>query len=372
MKRNKCLLMILLSGMIALLIFPNAVFAEKTIKIKAATHYPIKHRLTTDAFLWFTEEVEKRTDNQVDFKWYLGGTLVKPPQTHDALKNGLVDLTIVTAGDFEHLYPVTNGIQMPFTFDSPVHAADVLWEMYQTMPEMQQEYKNYNIKVLGFFGTGMMNIPFKDKLPKTLEDMKGLRIGTFTGTLQKITKSLGATPQMITVPDLYLALQRGMVDGVVFPLAPARSWRIVDQASNYLMVNAWTGPLVIGMSQKKWDQLPANVQKVINDLSPSVGFLSAYTLENETKWVEDELKKRGDTFYYLPPAEKKRWIEKTRNIQDAWIEKLNSKGMNGQSIYNRMMKIVEEKRDNPTLPDAWWGRAGKKEGDGFISPASVQ
>jgi hypothetical protein len=36
-----------------------------------------------------------------------------------------------------------------------------------------------------------------------------------------------------------------------------------------------------------------------------------------------------------------------------------------------MMSIAEKWRKNPSQPDAWWGRAGRKTGDGFVPLTEV-
>lgn len=357
----------LLAGFLMFSSGAPAAYAKDVIEIKAATHYPIKHRLTTDAFLWFSNEVENRTKGKVKFKWYHAGTLLKSNQTYDGLKSGIVDFAIIGLGSWEHVFPITNTLQMPYLTDSPVHATDIAWEMLQTMPEMKKEWSS--LKCLGVYGSAMMNMLFKTKLPKTMEEMKGIKIAVFSGTLQKIVSRFGGVPQMIKPPDIYLGLQRGMVEGAVFPQAPARSWRITDLCSKHLMTNSWTGALAIAMRPQSWKKLPPDVKKVIEDLTPGFAQLCGYTLLNETDWVIEELKKRGDEFYYPTRQQKKRWVDSCKPIYDEQVKLLDSKGLKGRAIMDKILAIAEEKRKNPTpVNKDWWGRAGKKTGDGFISP----
>jgi len=332
------------------------------------------HRLTTDAFLWWGKEVEKRTNGQVKFRWYPGGTLIKGRDSADGLMKGMVDFCIVGLAA-KHYFPVTNLILLPFVVDSPIHASEVLWQMYQTMPEMRKEYDKAKFKTFGFFGSGMQEFIWRSGLkvlPKKLEDLKGLKIGCQFPAMKSLVDTLGGTAQMIKTADMYMALQRGMIDGTVWPLAPARSWKIIEVCNQYTMTNAFCAPQGFFMRRDFWEKLPPDVQKIFEDLTPSAGFLAAATLQNETIWVENELKARGDKFYYLSREEKKIWMEKSKPIYDAYIKELNEKGFDGKALFEKMLAISDKLRKNPMSPSkGWWGRAGKKTGNGFVPVESA-
>jgi TRAP-type C4-dicarboxylate transport system substrate-binding protein len=310
------------------------------------------------------KEIEKRTKGKVKFKWFLGGTLVKDFQTYDALKNNVVDIAYLAPFNFIDRFPITEGVALPFVVDNALHCADVSWEMYQTMPEMRKEYSEFHM--MGLLSTAIMNIATIGPPPKTLDDLQKLRLGVISGPSARMTELLGAGTQSVKIADMYQAIQRKMVDGTVFPDAPLRSFRITELVANHTIGNFIVGPWGVAMAAQTWNKLPPDVKKVFDDLTPSMGMLSAACLDNEAAWVIEELKARGDTFYYLPPEERARWAEKCKPMHEAWIEKLNKKGMDGRAIYNKMMSIAEKWRKNPSQPDAWWGRAGRKTGDGFV------
>jgi TRAP-type C4-dicarboxylate transport system substrate-binding protein len=114
------------------------------------------------------------------------------------------------------------------------------------------------------------------------------------------------------------------------------------------------------MNKNTWKKLPPDVQKVFNNLRQSVGSLCGETLTTESAWVLEDLKARGDKVYVLTDEEKARWQEKVKPMYKEWIAKMNKRGMNGQEIFNKIMKIAEERRENPYKADSWWGEPGKK------------
>lgn len=110
-----------------------------------------------------------------------------------------------------------------------------------------------------------------------------------------------------------------------------------------------------------WDALPTDVQQVIDDLGMSMSGLCGATLTNESAWVIEEMKAAGHEFYTLPADEKARWVEKLMPVYDTWMEKVTSKGLDGQAVLDSWKQYAAKYQDTPYQPDDWWGRAGKKE-----------
>jgi TRAP-type C4-dicarboxylate transport system substrate-binding protein len=351
---------LIFSVLLALVFFtvPASTLAEKVIEIKAATFHPVAHYLTEDAFRRYGEEVEKRTKGKVKFKWFFAGSLAKGPQLVSAVESGLADMAFGGTWAIIHKMPITSWLELPFVVDSSRHAADIAWDMYLQIPEMQKEYKK--VKFLGFFNTSICHISTLSEPVKNLEDLKGKRIATPSPTGVKTMKHLGISPQRMIPPDLYMAIHRNMIDGVLFPMAPLRSYKLTDLLANHTVCSVYSGANAIIMNKNTWKKLPPDVQKVFNDLRQSVGSLCGETLTTESAWVLEGLKARGDKVYVLTDEEKARWKVKVKPMYKEWIAKMNKRGMNGQEIFNKIMKIAEERRENPYKADSWWGEPGKK------------
>lgn len=102
----------LLIGFIALPRSGSA--ADKVIEIKANAFHPVGHRLTEDAFYWYGNEIEKRTNGRVKFKWFLGASLVPQFKAYDGLKSGICDWAYFITALNPNEFPVTNSINLPF------------------------------------------------------------------------------------------------------------------------------------------------------------------------------------------------------------------------------------------------------------------
>jgi TRAP-type C4-dicarboxylate transport system substrate-binding protein len=335
------------------------VLAGDVIEIKAATWHPMGHRLTTDSFKVYGKEIEKRTNGKVKFKWFLAGSLVKPAQGMKAVKSGLVDLMLpIPVWAMPSLLPISSGIDLPFLADSSKHASRTFCRMYETIPEMQKELSGF--KPLGFWTTAITNWAVKGDPPKNLKDLKGLRLCTPSPNVLKRFELLGVTPVHIKLPDMYMAMSRGMADGCEFPDAPLRSYKFIDFLNGHTMMNVAVGGHITAMNPAKWNSLPPDVQKVFEDMIVPGSMLNGVTLTNEALWVIAELKKRGDKFYYLPPGEKAIWKDKLQPQYADFVARLNAKAMDGNAILEKVKAAADWARKNPYADEDWWGRAGRK------------
>ena len=340
--------------------FQSMAFAKKPIEIKASTFHPVGHTLTEDAFKWYGKEIEKRTNGQVKFTWFLACSLIPFNKTYDGLKSGIADWAYIVPSMNPNEFVLSDAINLPFAAVNSAHAAAILWQMSKEFPELLVEYKK--VKPLFFYSTAPVHIHTNTKKyqPKTLEDVQGLRIACPGPALVKYMNILGIAGQQMQPFDLYTAVQRGMLDGVMFPEAPLRSQKLTDLLDYHLMMSIGVDVMTVSMNMNTWKKLPKDVQQVFLDISESAGALFGATITNESAWVMDELEKRGDVLHYLSDVEKQKMKKKLQPVYDEWFERMAKKGMDGKKVLKRVEEIAEETLNNPYKPDDWWSKAGKK------------
>lgn len=343
------------------LISPSDTYSQEVIKIKAATIHPVAHRLTSDAYDVWTKEISKRTNGKAEITWFPGGTVANAAQSYDALVGGLTDISIVCVYALPHVFPYFDILSHPFLVDNPVHATELSWSIYKNIPEVQKEMSK--MKVLGFFSTDIVQMAVtKPPVIKTLNDLKGKQIVCPAPTHVEMLKAIGAAPMLQKLGDIYLSLQRNIADGVIFPIAPMRSFKLVELSRYYTIINMAVGPHIVAMNMDKWEKLPPDVQKVFEETGRSLGFLAAHTLTNESAWVLEKLKERGDEIYALPKEERENWKKATQPLYDKWVQRVNGMGSDGEALLKKVFELSQEPQKYSTEVDDWWkqGRMGKE------------
>jgi TRAP-type C4-dicarboxylate transport system substrate-binding protein len=338
---------------ISFLALPISVLAAD-VTIKGAGFLPAAHPTNEHVFKKWGAEVTKRTDGQVNFKWFLGGTLAQVGNSLPSLQAGLIDAMFPTPiWAFQSEFPVTNSLLLPFLTDSSAHAARLLALMYENIPEMRKEFEAAKVVPFGFGSSDPINLHFKGDPAKVLADMKGKKIAVPSGFIGKIVGGFGATPVVLKPADFYTTIQRGGADGAALPDVYVQAAKLTDLLQSHSMVEFDLGPHVFLMSQKKWDSLPANVQSVIKELTPSLGCKNSTVLKMGSDKVVEGLKKRGDNFFYPTKDERAAWAKPVAAFYKGKAAGLTKAGMDGQAIIDKIVALADQARKDPCKPVSW-------------------
>ncbi|MBT4267550.1 MAG: TRAP transporter substrate-binding protein DctP [Deltaproteobacteria bacterium] len=350
---TKAVLSACLSLMLAFVLVANQAQA-KTYTLRVGTYEPERLDIVQKVYLPYCKEIERRTNGKVKFKWYFAGSLVKPGQTVKALESGLADIVpSVAIWRNENLFPVSRVFTLPFMFESGAQVDRTYYKAVETIPAFKKEYAS--IKMLGYHSTDFSIYAMVVPPPKTQAEMKGLKIWAGSRTLVQMTKLLGATPRNIKLGDLYMSLQRKAIDGVAFPIAPLAAYKLTDVVNNHTVMMGPGGLIPFAMSMKTWKKLPPDIQAVFQEMIPSTSAFLGSVIDQKRADILRQLKTRGDNIYMLPADEKARWRKTMQPIYDGWLKDMKSKGIDGQSVLNQVVKIANEMKSTPVKPQAWWG-----------------
>src|SRR5207247_1148498 len=154
-----------------------------------------------------------------------------PPGTFDAVRDGLVDLSYVTASytPARHILPLM--AELPGSGDTSLVNSVAYSRIYWKHFHKVGEYKG--VKLLGVFthGPGQM---FTKRPVRSIADVQGLKIRTGGGVAEQVAKALGASAFVKPAPESYELLSSGVADGVFFPLESIISFKldtVLEQAT---------------------------------------------------------------------------------------------------------------------------------------------
>jgi TRAP-type C4-dicarboxylate transport system substrate-binding protein len=338
---------------------PAPACAGDVIELKVSSHFPTQHPVLQEVFIPWGQTIEKRTNGRVKFTWFPDGSLVKAEQTPAAVKGGMVDIVApLNIWAAEKQFPASYAlIHIPFRFDGEPHASQSFYEAFQKMPEVREELKG--MKMLGFASSGIANFHMKGFLVKTMADYKGKRIWPATAVGVQCVKIWGGVPTLVKLADIYMSLQRGTLDGVMFPTPPLGDYRLTDMLNNHTICGFALAAQPIAMNQAKWEALPPDIQKVLEDLTLPLSMAVGKKFMEMNEFTIAALKKRGDQVYVLTPEQKKEWRASLQPVYDAQIAAMTDAGMDGKAVMEKYEVIVEKARQNPFDLDPNWKTATK-------------
>lgn len=321
------------------LVLPGAGFAETTLKV---SHYlPSVHGIHTDFIEPWTQQVTECTGGEVKFEIFPAGSqLGNVARQQEQVMAGVVDIAHGLHGIPRGRFPRTSVIDMPFLTDDAGAATYALWNMLPN--ELADEYKGLKVLALHAHNGGLLHT--NEKKVETMEDMKGLRIRTPSPAVSEMLTFLGATPQGLPPGEVYESLQRGVIDGTVFPWDPVKSFGLNEVLKYHLDIGAYTVSFFYVMNEKSYNALSADAQACIDKYSGD-----DLVAKFGTWWDEWDAPGRqeaidaGHEISELSPEERARWRETLTPMIESYLDTLEGEGIDdARQIYARMQELIGE------------------------------
>jgi TRAP-type transport system periplasmic protein len=290
-----------------------------------------QHHLTANVLQGWATEVEKATGGRVKFTM-LPKHPSAPPGTFDAVRDGLVDLSYVTASytPSRHIFPLM--AELPGAGDTSLVNSVAYSRIYWKHFHKLGEYKG--VKQLGVFthGPGQM---FTKRPVNSIADVQGLKIRTGGGIAEAVAKALGASAFVKPAPESFELLKSGVADGVFFPMESIISFKldtVLEQATIF-PGGMYSSSFGFFMNEDKWNKLPKQDQDAIEKLSGEhLARLAGRSWDEADQKGLDALKKSGVKIVNANPELVAEVKKRSAPIIDEWIKNASAKGVDAAKI----------------------------------------
>jgi len=298
------------------------------VKLTYSCFFPPTHIQSKLADAW-CKEVEKRTGGQVQISYYPGQTLTKAAQCYDGVVEGLSDIGFSILQYTPGRFPLMDVINLPVGVPSGEVATAIINEVNDKF--QPKELSDTKVMYLHSHGPGFIHT--KDKPILKMEDLKGIKIRSHGPTAEMI-KCLGGTPVALPMPELYQSLQKGVVQGGVFPLESNKGWRLAE-VTHYVSACFSTGyglGFFVVMNKDKWEKLPADVKKIIE------GINQEWIIKHGQAWDESDFKgvqfllEKGNTLNGIDPKEAERRQKAVQPVIASYEKNVAAKGLPGKEV----------------------------------------
>lgn len=311
--------------------------ASDVVILKVAHFLPTSSNTHQKAVVPWCDKINKESGGRLKCQIYpsmqLGGT---PGQLFDQVRDGVADI-VWTAPTYQAgRFTKTEVFELPFMVKKSETASPALWDYIQK--NSLDEFKGTKLIFTHLHDGAPLH--FGKKSVKTLEDLKGLKLRAPTRLASKALAALGAIPVQMPAPAVPESIAKGVVDGASLPWEATTALKIQEITKSHTE----TGPghatisntfLVFAMNQAKYNSLPLELKKVIDQNSGVATSRWAGKLWDGFQPAARKIAlDRHNTINVLTDAEYKRWVKATEIVDDEWIKEVDAKGANGKALMN--------------------------------------
>jgi TRAP-type C4-dicarboxylate transport system substrate-binding protein len=173
--------------------------------------------------------------------------------TYDRTQNDVIQIGWVQHGLVAGKFPLSEVAGLPFVVDDIGAGAAALWRLYKS-GLMNAEYAETVPLWYGLLG--LQGLHFA-KTQKSLDNLGGAKLRINGRVVGQLVEIMGGTPISMQSEDMYGALQRGTIDGIVSSWAAFEPYKLQEVTTYHYEVAFGTTTSMFMMAKKKYDALPA-------------------------------------------------------------------------------------------------------------------
>jgi TRAP-type C4-dicarboxylate transport system substrate-binding protein len=311
--------------------------AAPAIKLRVATWEGTEGSAVMGFQKGWGEEIQKRTKGQVTLEWSYGGVMAPAPEFYELAVKGLADISHVGLPYSPGRFPMAEVIEMPFGRASEATYSKALWEIHKK-GHFDSDFKE--VKVLYLAAVGPYNYNMGKKPVRTLADMKDLKIRASGKVHTEIVKALGSVPVGLPGPEVYSAVEKGVIDGYFAPWSFMHTFR-TDAVTKYVneigvggFGHAWV------MSKTSYAKLPPDIRKIVDEICEKGAIVGGETFAAMAERAKTVLFK-GEVIPF-PAADVPKVDAALAPIWKKWFAEGETKGLPRKKMVDDLFKVLKD------------------------------
>ncbi len=281
----------------------------------------------------WAEDMKALTDGRWDVEVHYGAVLAPAKEGIDGLKAGMFEAVLYTSMYGPGKLPLSTVMQLPFFGPQGIEQTGQWFMEVVKHPAIQKEMDQWNAEIL--FAAPVANYEYMGQKPvMKAEDFNGLRI-RIDPVSGKPLEDYGAVITNLPGPEIYTALERGMLDGVIWVWTYTFGSYKLYELSQYATtgINLKKTDMFLYVNKDAWKNLPDEWKKLAN-FSSAKYFkrYDQYNVAANAKWLPT-FAKAGIEVSVFPTEERAKLVAKAEASYEKWIEEMEGKGLPGREVF---------------------------------------
>lgn len=202
--------------------------AVQATELKLADFQPPSHFVVGQVYEPMAARIAADTNNEVTIKLFMGGELGPGPgEQYNRAVDGVTDIAFGLPGYTASNFQKTLLTELPGVLSADTGTAAML----DRADLIADEFKR--VTLLGIWNNAPNVIFTASKPIRALEDLKGLKIRVPSRNAGLVVEAWGATPVSMPAPEIYNAMQTGVIDGAMTDPSTLGGFKL-GEVTNYI------------------------------------------------------------------------------------------------------------------------------------------
>ncbi len=319
------------------------ILRAQTVALRMSSWLPPSSLIPENLLVAWADGVAQVTEGRVTVEIQFP-PLGPPPAHLGLLQSGETDVAYSLHGySGDEAFERAKIGQFSFLGDA-FGASHAFSKVYGKLLKAEQEHEN--IHLLGLFQHGPGVLMLKDKVIRSPDDLKGLRLRTSGGYISGMLQEFGVESVPMPPTKVREALEAGTIDGVAFPYEAGPAFNIVDQISFVSEVPGgyYNASWFLAMSeQAKQRMAPSDFDLVEKHSSQVVHVLAAKAFDYADFLGKETMKAQGIAIEPANPELLSEIEVKAASYEERWAAQIAEDGYDGEKALSYTRRLTGER-----------------------------
>ncbi len=279
---------------------------------------------------WWADRVNELTDGQMSIETFHDSSLLDATETLPGVQDGRTDIGYLVNFFLSDDLPLFDVAGMPFVSEDAEAILHTLDDLYDTNQAFEEEFADQDLHVLFFMPVGSGIMAFTEPV-EDIDDLAGKRVRS-SGLTAFVSEEVGADPVFLPPTEIFEAVQRGIIDGIVgldFDLTVAFGYH--EAAEQFVQPGLGQyASVAVAINRDLWDSLPSDIQDALDQASEEYMDEIAIDYLNEAnERACDRLLEEGGSVSVWDEAATDEWLETvtSERVHDRWLQQVTERGV---------------------------------------------
>ena len=213
----------------------------------------------TKVAIEFAKEISEKAGDKLNITVHSGGSLIKHPEIHRAVKTRQVQIGEVFIGRLGNNDPVFKLDNLPFLatdFDSAE-------KLYKASRDTLSETLAKDGLTLLYTVPWPAQDLYSNKEVNSLADLKGLKMRAYSPSTSRLADLMGSTPVNVPYSDIAQAFTTSVIDGMITSPSTGVNNQSWDYVTNFTTVSAWIPKNMVFVNTRVFKKLDQETKDIV-------------------------------------------------------------------------------------------------------------
>lgn len=295
---------------------------------------------------YFKEIVEKKSNGEVQVRWFSNGQLGSEAALLNQLNDGVLQFATLSAAVSSSLNAKLDVMYLPYFLPDAWTTFEQKFASSPAATELLGSLSKQRIQGLAFIPYGVDALAYKGSPVRSPEEAKGKKLRSAESVNVRTTlETMGFNAVPLPWTETYQSIQTKVVDGLSTPPMLVKQARFHEVVDNLTLSGHLFGVHIFWIREDALGKMPENLKAVVRAAAKEASERAAKELNAMEAEIIADLEKGGIKVWRLSDAEKQRFLKATVPVVRNFEQRVEKSFGDGKGFMRRMYQATGQDYD---------------------------